>query len=465
MANDALVLVAALAIANLWRFGSRAGELHMDEHSADYWTVTAVTAAFWWLFLTAWGSREQRILGQGSEEYKRVATSTAWLFGVIAVVSYVLRIDTSRGYVGIAFPVGLFLLLFSRSLWRRWLVRARTAGRFTSRVMLLGGPGAVLHLYTSLTGQPGSGYQPVAAYLPGYSRSSPDGEELPLPVVGTGLSVEEILAALTDCEADALAISTGAALSPRAIRRLGWELSDRQIGLIMAPALTDVAGPRIHTQPIAGLPLIHVSTPRLSGINASLKRALDLVLALTALVLLCPVFLLTAAAVKADSRGPVLFAQERVGRDGQRFRMFKFRSMVTDAEARLASLQRQDGAGNDVLFKLKDDPRITRVGGFIRRYSLDELPQLFNVLRGEMSLVGPRPPLPREVEKYEAHVHRRLLVLPGITGLWQVSGRSNLSWDDTVRLDLYYVENWSVAQDLLILLKTVRAVLASRGAY
>ena len=234
--------------------------------------------------------------------------------------------------------------------------------------------------------------------------------------------------------------------------------------MIMAPALTDVAGPRIHTQPVAGLPLIHVSTPNLGTGQRVLKRLFDLCGASFLLALLSPVLAVVSLIVRLDSPGPIFFKQERVGARGLYFRMFKFRSMVIDAEDRLEALRAQN-EGNGVLFKLKTDPRITRAGTFLRRYSLDELPQLFNVLNGSMSLVGPRPPLPSEVELYQSHVHRRLMVRPGLTGLWQVSGRSLLSWDDTVRLDLYYVENWSIAGDIAILLKTFRAVIARDGAF
>ncbi|MDP9936314.1 exopolysaccharide biosynthesis polyprenyl glycosylphosphotransferase [Paenarthrobacter nicotinovorans] len=228
--------------------------------------------------------------------------------------------------------------------------------------------------------------------------------------------------------------------------------------------MTDIAGPRIHTQQVAGLPLIHVTTPTLEGGQRVAKRLFDILASAMIIIVASPLMVLLALLVKADSKGPVLFRQARVGMEGAQFQMLKFRSMVVDAEAQLATLQSQN-EGQGLLFKIRKDPRVTRVGGFLRKYSLDELPQLFNILAGSMSMVGPRPPLPREVEAYEHHVRRRLLVKPGLTGLWQVSGRSNLSWQDSVRLDLYYVENWSLAGDLVILLRTVRAVFHSTGAY
>ncbi|GAA1408248.1 hypothetical protein AUR04nite_27330 [Glutamicibacter uratoxydans] len=234
--------------------------------------------------------------------------------------------------------------------------------------------------------------------------------------------------------------------------------------MVMAPALTDIAGPRIHTQPVAGLPLIHVSTPKLVGFQAGIKRAFDIIGAALAMLLLSPVFLITALAIRAGSPGPVFYEQERVGTLGNVFQMFKFRSMIVNADKLIDELK-DDSTGNGILFKMKDDPRVTRVGAFIRRYSIDELPQLWNVLKGDMSMVGPRPPLKSEVDQYEQYVERRLLVKPGITGLWQVSGRSDLTWDESVRLDLFYVENWSLIQDLTILIRTVKAVLGKSGAY
>lgn len=255
-------------------------------------------------------------------------------------------------------------------------------------------------------------------------------------------------------------------LPPERVRELSWSLEPGRQHLVVAPSLTDIGGPRIHTRPVQGLPLIHVETPTYSGRKLYTKRAFDLVGAALLVVVLSPLLLVLAVLVKTTSTGPVFFHQERVGLNGSTFRMIKFRSMVVDAEERLQELSALDRAeGNDVLFKMRNDPRVTRVGGFMRRYSLDEVPQLFNVLAGSMSLVGPRPPLAREVARYDTHVHRRFLVKPGMTGLWQVSGRSDLSWEDSVRLDLYYVENWSITGDLIILWRTARTVLSSQGAY
>lgn len=460
---DAFVILWAVAGAYVLRFGLDQ-DAGAEQRDSSYLWLSILLTVVWWLMLGAWNTRQSRILGSGPDEYKRVAAASLWLFGLVAIFSYVYRVDTARGYVGIALPVGLCGLLLARWLLRQHLNTHRQHGRRMSRLMLLGGPSAVAHLTKTLRSATHAGYEPVAAYTPGTTELSSELDSTGLPVVGTKADSQAILNAIHSCRADAVAISAGVQLHPQTLRHLGWELANRNVGLIMAPALTDIAGPRIHTQQVAGLPLIHVTTPSLEAGQRVAKRLFDVLASAAIILVASPVFLLTAILVKLDSPGPVLFRQVRVGMQGKHFTMLKFRSMVVDAEARLAELaSRNEGSG--VLFKVKDDPRITRIGAYLRRFSVDELPQLFNVLTGSMSLVGPRPPLPKEVEAYEQDVRRRLLVKPGLTGLWQVSGRSNLSWQDSVRLDLYYVENWSLAGDIVVLLRTVRAVFGSSGAY
>lgn len=460
---DAFVIIWAISGAYIVRFGFEP-DLVVDGQGVTYLGLSVALVIAWWFMLGAWNSRQSRILGSGADEYKRVAAASLWLFGLVAIVSYVLRIDTARGYVGIALPAGLFGLLLARWLLRQHLSVDRQAGDSMSRLMLLGGPSAVAHLADTLIRAKHSGYLPIAAYTPGGNAKNGENSISGLAVLGTDPDITSILTAIDDSQADAVAVSAGVQLHPQTLRHLGWELAARNVGLIMAPALTDIAGPRIHTQQVAGLPLIHVTTPTLEGGQRVAKRLFDVAVSGLLIVLTAPLMAVIALAVKLDSRGPILFRQERVGIEGTPFRMLKFRSMVVDAEAKRDSLAASN-EGNGVLFKIKNDPRVTRVGGTLRRFSLDELPQLFNILGGSMSLVGPRPPLPREVEVYERDVRRRLLVKPGLTGLWQVSGRSDLSWQDSVRLDLYYVENWSLAGDMVILLRTARAVFTSTGAY
>lgn len=462
--SDLACVSWAVVGAQVARFGSGDDSLRVTGSvEAPYTVVTVVLIVGWWLALGAWGARDQNVLGHGPEEYKRIVTASLWLFGAIAIGSYVLQLDTARGYVAVALPLGVCALLISRWVLRKLLVRARIDGLHVRRVLLLGAPESAAHLSKQLVRNPSAGYVPVAAYLPGSTGTRLHETNLRVPVIGHSEALEAIIAAVEESGVDTVAIS-GSSLPPSVLRRLGWHLASLNVSMVMVPALTDVAGPRIHTQPVGGLPLIHVTTPKLEGGKGALKRSLDVVSALVLLALLAIPMLIVATAVKIDSPGPALFRQTRIGRAGHPFMMFKFRSMVVNAEERLKELQAtNEGAG--LLFKMKRDPRVTRLGAFIRRFSIDELPQLFNVIRGEMSLVGPRPPLPSEVAGYDDYAHRRLLVKPGVTGLWQVSGRSDLSWEDTIRLDLYYVENWSIIQDFIIVLRTVRAVVAKKGAY
>lgn len=464
MLVDLLCITWTVAIAELVRFGLDMPLLDVGSVQMSYAFVSIVLDVVWWLALGFFGTREPRIQGYGAEEYRRVTTASLWLFGGIAVVSYVFQLDTARGYVAVALPLGIASLLFGRRTLRNALIRRRKSGHHLRRVLLIGAAQSVAHLNQQLSAHPEAGYQPVGAYLTNSDATGQRSGGFEIPIAGRGTDVDGILAAVDATEADTVAISNGADVAPRALRELGWTLAARDIGMFMAPALTDIAGPRIHMQPVAGLPLVHVTTPKLDGPKPLVKRGFDICASLGLLIVLAIPMCFVALLVKLDSPGNIIFRQTRIGRSGEPFRMLKFRSMVTDAERHLPKLTEQS-QGNGVLFKLRDDPRVTRLGRFIRRYSIDELPQLFNVLQGNMSLVGPRPPLPLEVEKYDHFAHRRLLVKPGLTGPWQVSGRSDLSWDDSIRLDLYYVENWSMIQDMIFLLRTIRAVLGKSGAY
>lgn len=461
---DACVVVWAVAGAFIVRFGFEPTPLGQIRDTEYIWLSVAL-AISWWLMLGLWGSRESKILGAGSEEYKRMFAASAWLFGFVAVVSYALRIDTARGFVGLAFPAGVLGLLIARWLVRQHLSIDRRHGRSASKVLVVGNPSSTAHVVRSLRSDPAAGYIPVAAYLPGYPNEEQCVSGIGVPVVGVQPDVDSLLETIFASQFDAVAVSAGVHLHPKDLRRLGWELAARDIGMILAPALTDVAGPRIHTQPVAGLPLIHVSTPKLTGGKKVAKRTFDLILSGLLVTLLSPLFLLLALLVKATSRGPVFYRQERIGLRGSTFKMFKFRSMRVDADTELSALLSLQGTGTTPLFKISNDPRVTRLGRLLRKYSLDELPQLFNVIFGSMSLVGPRPQREGEVALYDDTAHRRLYVNPGMSGLWQVSGRSTLSWEESIRLDLYYVENWSLMGDVVILFKTFKAVVKSTGAF
>ncbi|WP_066039236.1 sugar transferase [Herbiconiux solani] len=466
LVTDFLVLAWVVFGVQIAWFGFDSTNVAFSQNVGDlavsYTAISIIVLAAWMVYLQIYGTRGYRVIGTGTQEYRLLADATIRLFGSVAIIAFLFRIDFARGYILIAFPLGLLVLIFSRWMWRQWLGVKRAQGTFTSRVVLVGSIASVVHIARELNSRPQAGYQVVGVCLPN-GHLDVDASDLHVPVLG---DLDGVLSALRTSSADTVVITSADSLPPQRVRELSWSLEPGKQHLVVAPSLVDIGGPRIHTRPVAGLPLIHVETPRYDGGKRFAKRAFDVMSSGLGILILLPVLGLLAMVVRLNSAGPVLFRQERIGYHGENFRMLKFRSMVVDAEARLAALQAAErDKGNRVMFKMKDDPRITSVGRFLRRYSLDELPQLFNVFAGSMSLVGPRPPLQAEVEQYEQHVHRRFLVKPGVTGLWQVSGRSNLSWEDTVRLDLYYVENWSITGDLVILWKTVRAVFAREGAY
>jgi len=422
-----------------------------------------------WMFALAWsGSRDPTTIGYGAIEYHRVIQATFGVFGVAAIASYLLKVDLPRSYLLVMMPVGLAALLAARFGGRRWLHRQRDTGRYLSQVLAVGTIDTVTELLHDLRRAPRAGYTVIGVCLGGPQPSGGTGGDRPrdihgVPVLGDLDTVTDVV---RSCGADTVAVTSTADFGPSQVRKLSWDLEDAPARLILAPAITNIAGARIHTQPVAGLPLIHVDRPTYRGANRILKRSFDITGGVFLIVVLSPLLLAVAAAIKLTGEGPVFFRQDRVGLNGEVFRMIKFRSMQVDAEARLDQLRdEQRDAGNVVLFKLRNDPRVTPIGRFLRRFSLDELPQLFNVVAGGMSLVGPRPPLRSEVDRYRDDERRRMLVKPGITGLWQVSGRSDLTWQDSIQLDMYYVENWSITGDLAILWKTARAVLSSAGAY
>jgi exopolysaccharide biosynthesis polyprenyl glycosylphosphotransferase len=463
--TDLVVIAWAVVGTQIAWFGTFDAELNVSEYRAgfglNYTLVSVALIVTWAVILTGFGTRDSRFIGSGNNEYRRVVDATVRLFGVVAIIAFLFQLNLARGYIILAFPIGLFALLASRWMWRQWLSAQRLRGRFSSRVLLVGSRTSVTSIARDLARAPEAGYSVVGACIPGDTI----GEYL-MNTVPVSANLDQLQTVMEATGADTVVVTSSDELSPERIRELSWSLEPGRQHLVLAPSLTDVGGPRIHMRPVAGLPLIHVETPRYEGMKRVSKRTFDVVSSVTLILLLSPILLGVAVGVRLSTPGPFLFRQVRVGLDGSHFNMLKFRSMVVDAEERLDALNElARNEGNAVMFKMKNDPRVTPIGGFLRRFSLDELPQLFNVLGGSMSLVGPRPPLDSEVAIYENHVHRRFLVKPGITGLWQVSGRSNLSWEDTVRLDLYYVENWSITGDILILWRTLRAVLARDGAY
>jgi exopolysaccharide biosynthesis polyprenyl glycosylphosphotransferase len=456
-AVDLVIVITATLIGYLARFqGSPTGT------NIPYVPVGIGLICIWMLMLGFNRCYDDHILGYGADEYRRVVSASLKLAGGVAITGYLIDVQVSRGFLGIAFLFGTLSLPVGRYVARMSLHRARSREKgWSRRVLVVGDASHVLELAHQLRRDWYAGYRVVGACIP-EALIAPVPQHLDgVPVVGSFRNILESAAAVS---ADTVAVTGSAELTARRLRRLGWQMEGTGIDLVLAPALTDVAGPRIHTRPVAGLPLIHVESPEFKGARKALKGFVDRTAALLAIIALSPLFVAIAIAIRMDSKGPVIFRQTRVGLGGREFDVLKFRSMVVDAHAMLDLLS-EHSESDGLMFKMRRDPRVTRVGSMLRKWSLDELPQLFNVLFGDMSLVGPRPPLPTEVAWYDQDVARRLLVKPGMTGLWQVSGRSDLSWEDGIRLDLYYVENWSLAADVTILWKTVGAVMQRRGAY
>ena len=429
------------------------------ETTTPYLLLSLALPPVWIAFVRLGGGYERRFLGIGTEEYRRVAVSGAFLAATIAIGAYAIKFDLARGYVLVTLPLIVLLSLCLRYARRKALHHSRRAGRCMSGVVVVGYRSAAGELITRFREEIYHGMRVVGVCLPEHEGDTT--EVRGCPVLGTFGDAADA-AALTG--ADTVAVLACPEMDGVELRRLAWKLEKTGIDLTVASALMEVAGPRTTIRPVAGLPLLHVEHPELVGARRLIKGIFDRCAAALALLLLLPLFAVLVVLVRAEDGGPALFRQTRVGRDGAEFTVYKFRTMVIDAEA-LKMVLRSRNEHDGVLFKMRRDPRVTPVGAWLRRYSLDELPQLVNVLRGEMSLVGPRPPLPEEVARYGHDVRRRLVVKPGLTGLWQVSGRSDLSWEESVRLDLRYVENWSLTLDIQILWKTWSAVIRGAGAY
>ncbi len=451
---DLCCIIIATVVGYQLRFG-----INGTSASLSYLGTGLLIAAGWIVALQAVGGYEIRHLATGPEESKRVLRASAVTVSVLAIYCYATRTDLARGYVIGVIPAGIVLVLLGRTAMRAYVRGHRRRGEWVHRIVAVGTTDSVRHLLSVTERAKGAGLLIVGACV----EDAPIGTEIApnVPVVG---GVRDAAAAAERVDAEVVAV-TGNGLGPVGVRELGWQLEGSGRGLVMAPALTEIAGPRVHVSPVEGLPLFWLEQPRLGRLPRVVKRTVDLVGASVLMLLALPVLIITATAIKLTSRGPVFFRQIRLGTNGREFSIVKFRSMYADAhEQRDVYLEQNEQDGGGVLFKIRRDPRVTPVGRWIRRLSIDELPQLVHVLTGTMSLVGPRP-LAAEDSVYTGSARRRLLVRPGLTGLWQVSGRSELSWEDAVRLDLYYVENWSLGLDISILFRTIVVVLARKGAY
>jgi len=460
VATDLVVVSLVTVLATVGRMG-----LPFFREVGDVDNLVAIVGVpiviGWIVFIALHGAYSPHVMGAGTTEYKLVVRATMVAAGATGVVCYLAKFQFSRGFFFLLIILGMPALLLGRFVLRRAVYVLRRRGYLVHRVVVAGSPAQVDEVARVLARESWLGYHVIGAVLPAAEAvdCTPGG----VPVLGSTARTTAIVA---DSDCDIVLFAGGAVTSAQQMRRAAWELAETPVQIMLVPSLTDVAGDRVRVRPAAGLQLMELEGPRAQNATRISKRAFDLVGAAVLLVLASPLLIATAIAIKVHDGGPVLFRQQRVGRNGDLFDCYKFRSMVIGADSMLDTVAAANKHEDDhVLFKAEHDPRVTRPGRVIRRFSLDEMPQFLNVLRGEMSLVGPRPPLPGEVERYSDDVRRRLAVRPGMTGLWQVSGRSDLSWEDSVRLDLYYVDNWSIVQDLAILARTMLAVVSSRGAY
>lgn len=454
--DTAIVLVSTGLAA--WIQIAQIAQVRLTDAPWQYGRVFILTAAVWLLLLGFFQTRSSRITGQNIE-YRRVLHATGMAFGIAAIAFVIVQSQGIRTQLLIALPIGTVSMLLGRWVWRRWLQRQRVSGRFVSRALVVGNRYDVEYVIESLRADGLQAYHVVGVILEGGGELMVDGWRF--TSIG---SVQDVAARAEALGADSVILASLPDGDRGYVKRLTWQLEGAAAELSLSSPLVDVAGPRMSLRPVEGLPLIQVEIPRFEGGRHLAKRALDIAVSSFFLVFVGIAMPFIALAIKLDSKGPVFFRQPRVGRDGQAFPMVKFRTMHVDAEKMRDAMEEQnEGAGP--LFKMKNDPRVTRVGAIMRKFSIDEFPQFLNVLLGQMSIVGPRPPLPRETTQYATDTYRRLYIKPGITGPWQVSGRSHLSWEESVRLDLRYVENWSVMGDLLILWKTVGTVLRPHGAY
>jgi exopolysaccharide biosynthesis polyprenyl glycosylphosphotransferase len=456
IAIDASAALVAATAAYVGRFGDHLAANHL-------WGYIALSASLPVLWLAAmWVARayETRFLTVGYEEFRRVLIAAVAVIATVGTFSWATKAEVARGYVIIALPLATMLTLLGRYSARKFVHRRRRTGDFMSDVLLVGHGHPAADLVRLMRRDAHHGMRIVGACVPNGSQS----EELAavgVPVLG---SFEDVDKLVPGTAADAVAVLACPEMDGSALRRLSWSLARSGIDLLVAPALMDVTGPRIAIRPVCGLPLLHVDEPALSGGRRIAKGCADRAVSAVAVLILLPLLVAIGLAVRLTSRGPALFRQTRDGLHGREFTVLKFRTMTRDAESLRASVSHLNVHSTGHLFKVDNDPRVTSLGRWLRRTSLDELPQLLNVLHGQMSLVGPRP-LPITDTPYDGEARRRLFVKPGLTGLWQISGRADLDWDEAVRLDLRYVENWSLALDALIIWKTLFVVAKRNGAY
>jgi exopolysaccharide biosynthesis polyprenyl glycosylphosphotransferase len=453
IAADALAVAIGLTLAFVWQALVRSpDELGVQ---CSHLLVAFATFPVWLLALAAKKLYQARAIDRPVEELRRLVGAGFVSIGVIVGIAFVGKFETlSRLWVAATLVLVVASLCVERTIARRVRHRMRRRGLLARRILIVGTDPEAIGLMHAAQRRPEVGYRPV-----GFVGPDDIGERGGCSHLG---DLDQVWAALNATGATGVVISL-ASVAPETVNRMTRQLTDAGYHVALSSGLRDIDLVRFRAQDLDGRTLLYVEQTRRDGWRAFAKRIFDVTVAVLALVLSAPITIAAALALKLTSPGPVLFAQERVGQDGRPFRIYKFRTMVADAEARKAELAAFNEADGP-MFKVAKDPRITRVGAILRKLSIDEVPQFINVLKGEMSVVGPRPALASEVAQWTDDVHDRLRVLPGITGMWQVSGRSDTSFDEYKRLDLYYVDNWSLVHDLRIVLRTFGVVVAQSGA-
>ena len=461
---DTMAAVLALGFCYLVRPAAERSGLDVLDWRIDYKMLGVLALGVWLAALGLAGSYRSQYPGEGLREYRVPVVTALRLMALVAIASFAVHAPVSRLLVVVFFPSLVVACLLTRWVMRQLVARLRRKGYGLNRVILAGDEGSVEKFAEHLFRDPSHGYRVVGVCVPG--GSARPARELrtahgAYPILG---SPSGLVDAAQRLSADSVAVVGTPRFEGASLQQVAWQLERREVDLLVAPDVVDLAGPRIRITPVTGMPLLHITEPRISGAGRWLKPVYERVIAVPLLLVASPLLVAAALAILVDSGRPIFYRQRRIGFGGREFEMLKFRTMVRGAETMLPDLlaaNEHDGP----LFKIRNDPRVTRVGRVLRRCSIDELPQLFNAVKGEMVLVGPRPCLPEETQGFGEAARRRFLARPGLTGLWQVSGRSDITWDEAVRLDLYYVENWSPFLDLMILYRTLGAVVGGRGGY
>jgi exopolysaccharide biosynthesis polyprenyl glycosylphosphotransferase len=428
--------------------------------NATRWTAAPLllcAPAVWSVAIARQRAYRARAIVRRVDELRRLVRATLLAAAELAVAGAILNRPMPRVWLVALPPIALVLLTVEREVARRIFLRLRRKGALARPVVMVGANNEALEILGALSRDPATGYR-IVGFVSDLDHELID-EQIRDAVFGRVADLDSVIA---ETNARGVIIAS-TAVTTKVSNQLARRLTDRGLHVEITSTLRDITVNRLSIGHVDRFPTVYVAAVRRGGWRALAKRAFDIAAATALLVLLAPVLLAVALCVKLTSSGPVLFRQVRVGHRGDPFELLKFRTMVADAELRLEEVIDLNEASGP-LFKIAEDPRVTRVGRVLRRTSLDELPQLWNVIRGEMSLVGPRPALPHESYVWEPAVRERLRVKPGITGMWQVNGRSSASFDDYVRLDLLYVDNWSLLSDLAILVRTLPAVFSRRGA-